>query len=407
MKKFLWLLLLLPLSINARANINSSIECQEELTIGNYINCKLILDNPSKLEIKDVSFEKNNSLLDLKTGYELNLEENTYVIPIDSDENKITVITFNYLMEKNNSSIVINDFKINTSLETIDETVSKNLAVKDAAYVDKIYINNIPITDMNRDTYTYAVTIYERTEYIELKIITSGKNKVIDGDTKLIKYSPSISFKVANESDTETYNINLNYSNPSNARNIDIKEIPFKFNPNKKYYYLEVENNVYKLHIENGITEKECILNVGKNNVNFDNDGDIYNFVINRLKTNEKINEDSKLKTLKIGNTYLNLKDDVFEYNHIANNVEIVTVETSKNQDYEIKYSNNKIKIIVYDAKLDSTEYTINLVDDTVPKKDIKEYDNSKSIVIFLIFLLSFILILLAMIRKHKKERID
>ena len=61
MKKFLWLLLLLPLSINARANINSSIECQEELTIGNYINCKLILDNPSKLEIKDVSFEKNNN----------------------------------------------------------------------------------------------------------------------------------------------------------------------------------------------------------------------------------------------------------------------------------------------------------------------------------------------------------
>lgn len=407
MKKLLWLLLLVPLAVNARANISTSIECQEELTIGDNISCKLVVDNPTKMQIKGVSFGKNATLLNLKSEYELKLEEDIYNIDLDISDEKFDLFAFNFLMEKNNSNILIEDLKINTTYEEISQNVSKTLAIKNIAYADQIYINNIPINDMNRDTFSYTVNIYERTEYLEIKTITSGQNKAVDGEIVLIKYTPNIAVKVTNEADTETYNITLNYNNPSNATNITIEEIPFKFNPNKKSYYLEVENSIYKVTISNNEITKDFLLNVGKNNIKFENDGETYNFVVKRLKNNEKVNTDSKLKTLKFGNTYLNLKDDVYEYDFVADKVEVVTIETSKDQDYEIKYSSNKVRIIVYDAKLDTTEYVINLVDDTTPEKEVKEYDNSKSIIIFLIFLLSFILVLLFLIKKYKKERIN
>ena len=64
MKKLLWLLLLFPIIVNAKTNINAQIECQEELTIGDNINCKLVINNPEKLLIKDISFEKQDLLLD-------------------------------------------------------------------------------------------------------------------------------------------------------------------------------------------------------------------------------------------------------------------------------------------------------------------------------------------------------
>lgn len=407
MKKFLWLLLLIPISINAKVNVNSYIECQEELTIGSNISCKLIINNSSKAKIKEVNFEKIDDLLNIKSNFDLNLNDNLYKITLDSEEENIDLLNFNFLMKKNNSEILIDNINITTSTETVTQKVSKTLTIKNAAYVDQIYINNNPIVNINRDIYNYVLNIYERTEYIELKIVTSGENKTIEDNIRLIKYSPNITFRVANESDTETYTINLNYKNANNIDNINIKEIPFKFNPNKKSYYLEVENSISKINVEYGSENKEYFLNYGNNNIKIDANDETYNFVINRLKSIQSINTSSKLKSIKMGNTYLNLKDDVYEYNYAANKLDIVTIETANNQDYEIKYSSDKVKITVYDAKLNKSEYTIKLIDDTEPEKEIKEYDNTKSIIIFLIFLSLFILILLIIVKKHKKERID
>ena len=405
MRKLLWLLLI-PISVNARVNLSTSIECQEELAIGENISCKLVIDNPAKSQIKGVSFAQNSSLLNIKLEYELKQEEDIYNIALDSSDEKIDLFAFNFLMEKNNTNVSIENIKINTDIEEISQNVGKTLAIKNIAYADQIYINNTPI-EIKRDIYNYTINIYERTEYIEIKTITSGQNKTVNGEVTLIKYTPNIAIKVTNESDTETYNITLNYKNPNTVSNITIEEIPFKFNPNKKNYYLEVENSVYKVTMGNGDVTKDFLLNVGKNSINFENNDEVYNFIIKRLRTNETVNNDSKLKTLKIGNTYLNLKDDVYEYDYVADKVDVVTIETDKNQDYEIKYSSNKVRVIVYDAKLNSSEYVINLVDDTTTEKEVKEYDNSKNIVIFLIFLLLFILVLLFVIKKHKKERVD
>ena len=408
MKKLIWLLLLMPIMVNARANMNASIECQEELTIGDNISCKLVINNPENRLIKDISFKKSADLLDLKSTYESKNEEDIYTFTIEKDEEKIVLFSFNFLLDKNNSNILIEEIKVNSDIEEVIQNISKTLKIKNIAYADAIYINNNPIINMDRDIFNYTLNIYERTEYLEIRTVTSGSNKTIDGNVILVKYSPNISIKVANDVDTETYNIELNYKNPNNADTISIKEIPFKFNPNKRNYYLETEYNVDKITISNSITSKDYLLNLGNNYIAFDNDGENYTFVIKRLKQNEEINTDSSLKTLKFGNAYLNLKENVYNYNYVAEKVEVVTVEPTSAQDYEVKYSNNKIKVIVYDAKLNTSEYTINLIDDLeMPKKEVKKYDNSKNIIVFLIFLLSFILILLFSIKKYKKEHID
>ena len=407
MKKLLWLLLLFPIIVNAKTNINAQIECQEELTIGDNINCKLVINNPEKLLIKDISFEKQDLLLDIKSEYKINLEENLYMLELNSDNEKIELFSFNYLMDKNNSKILIEEIKVNSEEEEIIQNISKSLAIKNIAYADKIYINNIPVDNMNRDIFSYKVNIYERTEYLEIKTITSGSNTSVDGETILVKYNPNITIKVANDFDTETYNIELNYRNPSNIDTINIKEIPFKFIPSKRNYYIEVENNVDKITMSNSTSSKEFLLTVGANYIYFENSDETYNFIIKRLKNSEEINNDSSLKTLRFGNTYLNLKNGVYDYNYVAENIEVVTVETNKNQDYEIKYSSNKIRVIVYDAELNTSEYTVNLINEIEPKKEVKEYDNSKTIIVFIVFLLLFLLLLLFMIKKYKKEHAD
>ena len=407
MKKLLWLLLLFPIIVNAKTNINAQIECQEELTIGDNINCKLVINNPEKLLIKDISFQKQDLLLDIKSEFKINLEENLYMLELNSDNEKIELFSFNYLMDKNNSKILIEEIKVNSEEEEIIQNISKSLAIKNIAYADKIYINNIPVDNMNRDIFSYKVNIYERTEYLEIKTITNGSNTAVDGETILVKYNPNITIKVANDFDTETYNIELNYRNPSNIDTINIKEIPFKFIPNKRNYYIEVENNVDKITMSNSTSSKEFLLTVGANYIYFENSDETYNFIIKRLKNSEEINNDSSLKTLRFGNTYLNLKNGVYDYNYVAENIEVVTVETNKNQDYEIKYSSNKIRVIVYDAELNTSEYTVNLINEIEPKKEVKEYDNSKTIIVFIVFLLLFLLLLLFMIKKYKKEHAD
>lgn len=407
MKKLLWLLLLFPIIVNAKTNINAQIECQEELTIGDNINCKLVINNPEKLLIKDISFEKQDLLLDIKSEYKIKLEENLYMLELNSDNEKIELFSFNYLMDKNNSKILIEEIKVNSEEEEVIQNISKSLAIKNIAYADKIYINNIPVDNMNRDIFSYKVNIYERTEYLEIKTITSGSNTSVDGETILVKYNPNITIKVANDFDTETYNIELNYRNPSNIDTINIKEIPFKFIPSKRNYYIEVENNVDKITMSNSTSSKEFLLTVGANYIYFENSDETYNFIIKRLKNSEEINNDSSLKTLRFGNTYLNLKNGVYDYNYVAENIEVVTVETNKNQDYEIKYSSNKIRVIVYDAELNTSEYTVNLINEIEPKKEVKEYDNSKTIIVFIVFLLLFLLLLLFMIKKYKKEHAD
>ena len=63
MKKFLFLLLLIPLSISAKG-IEVNIEC-DKLKINDRTSCNLVLTNEYSSPIKSVEMGKNNLLLNL------------------------------------------------------------------------------------------------------------------------------------------------------------------------------------------------------------------------------------------------------------------------------------------------------------------------------------------------------
>ena len=401
MKKIFLLILLIPFIVNAKSNINAHIECQEELKINSKVNCNLIIDNPNSEKIQSVTFNNNASLLDVKSSFDLELNEEIYSVNLDVRTAKIILLNFNYLIEKNNSTIKIENLNI-VANENITLNLNKNLKIDNIAHVDNILINNQPIVNFSKDVFNYNVNLYEKHDYIEIKIITDEKNRV-EETIKLTRYIPSYNFEVKNDYDSQTYSITFNYANKEDDK-IEIKEIPFSFDSSKKYYYLEVENNVSKININVNDNIKSYNLSIGKNKIYLKDQ--TYLFVINRLKPNEIVNTNSKIKSLKFGNNYINVSNDNYNYNHIANNIEALTIEPFYSQDYEIKYDSRKIQIIVYDAKLDQTTYNINIIKDKEETAEIKEYDRSKSVIIFLIFLSLFLLLSIVVIKKHKKGTI-
>ncbi len=399
MKKFFFLLLALT-ATNIKA-LEANIECQtDNISINNKINCSFIIKNSDKIKIKNVSFENNGNLLDIKSNFNIETTDQYYSINTNSDSEKIIIANFNYFMSKNNEEIAINNIEVKTNndLLTIPSTYTK-LAINNAAYLDAIYINNQPINLM-RDIYDYEIDLYNRPYYLEIKALASGKNKA-KNEIQLIKFISGkvISLEVSNDNDTEIYNLTINYNNKEVKSNIEIKEIPFYFNASKTYYYLEVENNIDKLTINDGVYN----LNNGKNTIDIISDGITYNFVINRLKSKEKVNLNFNLKSLKIGNTYLNLKEDVYEYNYTNDKMQVVTLETT--QDYDITYNDNLILINIYNARAEKLSYKINIFSE-VEKVEVKDYDNTKTKIIFAIFLATFLLISIIVLKKYKKEHI-
>ena len=400
MKKIFLLLLLIPFSIQAKG-IEASIECSNTLKINAKINCDLYISNDYASNIKNIEFDKNELLLDLKSDFEMNNDEKT-IIEIESNESKIKVLNFNYLMSQNDINIYLKNVIINTNHNNyVNNELIKNLKIDRIAYVDNILINNQPIPEFNKDTFNYEINLYDKSDYVELRVLTSNGNNV-DSKVKLIKsFNNPITFDVYNEYDRETYSLKFNFKDQNENEDIKINEMSLNFDKNKKYYYLEVNENISKLTINNNIYE----LNDISNKIKVKNNTDIYLFEINKIKNNEIINTDKTIKSLKIGNSFLNLREDNYEYYY--DTLDIVEVETTKSKDYEIKYNSDNILITIYDSNLDSLTYKINITTNSDNEtKEFKEYDKTKTMLIFFIFLLMFILITLAFIRKNKRERI-
>ena len=402
MKKLLFLLLLIPLSISAKG-IELNIECNT-LKINDKISCDLVLTNDYNSFIKSVEINKNELLQNLKSDYDL-VNENKLLININSDENKIDVISFEYFMDKNDTNIYLANVRVNTNYNTYETNeLVKNLKINNIAHVDNILVNNQPISDFDINKFNYVINLYELNDYVEIDVITDDSNEV-DLEKKLFKSynNNTISFSVTNKKDTEKYEIKFVYQEQNDNDKVIVDTLQKEIDRNKRYHYLEVSNNTSEFII-NG---ERYNLVVGKNTIKYKNNIDTYLFIVNRLKPDEIIENDPRIKTLKIGNSYLNIKDDVYEYNYSNNKIDLVEIETFNNNDYEVKYNDDKITIIVYDAGLNSNEYVINLNDESEQEVKVEEYDKTKTVLVFLIFLLTFILLIIITIRKIKKNRIN
>ena len=196
-------------------------------------------------------------------------------------------------------------------------------------------------------------------------------------------------------------------------KSVEINEIKFKFNPLKFSYYFEVPNDVEVLNFNyesEDINDKfqlnSPILDVGDNIITLINNDVKYTFNVRRLAEGEKVNNVLNLKYLRIGDSYINLKDDVYVYKLKKENNILAKVGTViDNQDYEIKYYDDQILINLFDFSGNSKQYKITLQDNVDQNIVVDKYDNTTTIIIFCVFSVLFIIIGAIVIYKHHEYK--
>lgn len=417
MKKIFLILLLLPLSISARENITTELKCEtNNLKINDYINCDLIINNPSKITFNSISFDSNNKLENIKTDPNFTLSTQNYKIYLNSNNETMNVLNFDVKMTNNNFNLNLNNIYLNLHAVTdlTQNDINQDFKIENDAYLTKILIDNQPLSKFDSHTYEYTEDIYAKDKYLEVKVEACPECEV-DKKFQLVSTTENeITLEVTNKNNLTKYKINLNYiENDANLlTSVKINEINFEFNPRKFNYYFEVNNNINNLNFIFSESEIYSIsstkLNIGNNLITIKNkmNNIIYNFNIKRLTETETVNDEAKLKVLKIGNKYVNLKEDVYSYNVDKTDNFKVTLETTiENQDYDIAYNENNIIITIFGLNGENSKYTINFQEEEPTNVEVDEYDNTSNIIIVCIFAALFVLIALIAANKYREYR--
>ena len=230
-----------------------------------------------------------------------------------------------------------------------------------------LYNVTLPST---QDTYTLnAIPMSERSK---VNILPSATIKLIPGERK------TISVTVTSESgNTKTYTVNVFRKDDKNGdttlKNLTLKDVDIKFKSNTSSYKATVENNIEEIEINAEASDKNAKieglgkhkLNVGSNTIRVvvtAQNGSEKTYTITVVRKDEKgnvenLSNNTKIKSIKINNEDINIKDNVFTYSlSVENNISIVDLtyelEDEKSSatvegNNELIVGNNKFKIIV------------------------------------------------------------
>lgn len=420
MKKLFLILLLLPLNISARELINTELICEaNEIKINDTINCSLIVNNPNKVVFKSVKFKTKNNLenIVIDPNYTLTDNENgKYEIDLNNSNNdKFNVLKFDIKITQRDFYLSLTDIYLDLESKEDLEIISidRNFKVQSAAYLKNILINNQQINGFEPYTYEYNTNIFDKNDLLEFKAEGCDECSVENNFRLVNSGMKKVIFKVSNKNTITEYKINLNYVTEQDnlLENVVINEINFDFNPTKFNYYFAVPNDVKSLSFIYSDSENFIIspttLNIGNNVITIKNieTNITYSFYVERLALGQSVNNEAQIRTLKIGDKYINVKDDVYEYEIEKENDIKVTLETTiERQDYSINYNDDKIEITIFGLSGINNNYTINLIEDNV-NLTVNEYDNTSNIIIVCIFAALFTLIALIAVTKYREYR--
>lgn len=418
MKKLLLILLLIPINILARENITAEINCKDEIVnLNQSTNCNLVINNPNKIELNSVKFKIDSNLKNISTSEKFTLtnKNNEYHILINDSSSSINILNFDLEVTEFESVLSFKDFYLD--LHATDdlklEDLTQKVAVKNAAYLTKIMINNQPLDNFKSETYEYKQLIYKKSDYVEVKVEACNKCE-IDDNIKLISANENkVQFTVTNGNSVQNYTINLEYvDNTDLLENIRIEEIDFTFIEDKFNYSFVVPNEIKALIFNySGNTDyktSSTVLNVGENIITVANKGKniTYTFKIKRLAEGEIINDELAVKSLKIGHSSIALKENIYEYStEKVENIEVKLETANPESDYYVEYNEDTISITVYNLTGKSQTYKINLISENIKDIEIEKYDNTTTIIIVCIFAALFVLVSLILYLKHKEYR--
>ena len=419
MKKLLFsFFAIFPMVVNAES-IAFDLKCDcEKYNLDDLAKCYIIINNPELKRINSVSFESESTFENANSKFKFSNELNRYIINLNGiNENSIDVFDFDYKVTKDDLVIKNIDFKLKNQADfKIESDFVKTFSLKEKPYLTNILINNQELSNFNKETLEYNYYLVDDLKYLEIKTFTDEGNKIKDNfGQKLINIEnlDTITIEVNNSSESSIYKINLIKEPKNLLKSVEINEIKFKFNPLKFSYYFEVPNDVEVLNFNyesEDINDKfqlnSPILDVGDNVITLINNDVKYTFNIRRLAEGEKVNNVLNLKYLRIGDSYINLKDDVYVYKLKKENNILAKVGTViDNQDYEIKYYDDQILINLFDFSGNSKQYKITLQDNVDQNIVVDKYDNTTTIIIFCVFSVLFIIIGAIVIYKHHEYK--
>lgn len=419
MKKLLFsFFAIFPMVVNAES-IAFDLKCdREKYNLDDLAKCYIIINNPELKRINSVSFESESTFENANSKFKFSNELNKYIINLNGiNENSIDVFDFDYKVTKDDLVIKNIDFKLKNLADfKIKSDFVKTFSLKEKPYLTNILINNQELSNFNKETLEYNYYLVDDLKYLEIKTFTDEGNKIKDNfGQKLINIEnlDTITIEVNNSDESSIYKINLIREHKNLLKSVKINEIKFKFNPLKFSYYFEVPNDVEVLNFNyesediNGKFQLNSpILDVGDNVITLINNDVKYTFNVRRLAEGEKVNNVLNLKYLRIGDSYINLKDDVYVYKLKKENNILAKVGTViDNQDYEIKYYDDQILINLFDFSGNSKQYKITLQDNVDQNIVVDKYDNTTTIIIFCVFSVLFIIISAIVIYKHREYK--
>ena len=419
MKKLLFsFLAIFPMVVNAES-ITFDLKCdREKYNLDDLAKCYIVINNPELKGINSVNFESENTFENANSKFKFSNDLNKYIINLNGvNENSIDVFDFDYKVTKDDLVIKNIDLKLKNLADfKIENDFIKTFSLKEKPYLTNILINNQELSNFDKDTLEYNYYLVDDLKYLEIKAFTDEGNKIKDNfGQKLINIEnlDAITIEVNNNSESSTYKINLVKEPKNLLRSVEINEIKFKFNPLKFSYYFEVPNDVEVLNFNyesKNINDKfqlnSPILDVGDNVITLINNDVKYTFNVKRLAEGENVNNVLSLKYLRIGDSYINLKDDVYVYKLRKENNILAKVGTIiDNQDYEIKYYDDQILINLFDFSGNSKQYKITLQDNIDQNIVVDKYDNTTTIIIFCVFFVLFIIIAAIVIYKHREYK--
>ena len=404
--------------VNAES-IAFDLKCDREKYNLDYLaKCYIIINNPELKRINSVSFESESTFENANSKFKFSNELNKYIINLNGiNENSIDVFDFDYKVTKDDLVIKNIDFKLKNLADfKIKSDFVKTFSLKEKPYLTNILINNQELSNFNKETLEYNYYLVDDLKYLEIKTFTDEGNKIKDNfGQKLINIEnlDTITIEVNNSDESSIYKINLIREHKNLLKSVKINEIKFKFNPLKFSYYFEVPNDVEVLNFNyesediNGKFQLNSpILDVGDNVITLINNDVKYTFNVRRLAEGEKVNNVLNLKYLRIGDSYINLKDDVYVYKLKKENNILAKVGTViDNQDYEIKYYDDQILINLFDFSGNSKQYKITFQDNVDQNIVVDKYDNTTTIIIFCVFSVLFIIISAIVIYKHREYK--
>lgn len=404
--------------VNAES-IAFDLKCdREKYNLDDLAKCYIIINNPELKRINSVSFESESTFENANSKFKFSNELNKYIINLNGiNENSIDVFDFDYKVTKDDLVIKNIDFKLKNLADfKIKSDFVKTFSLKEKPYLTNILINNQELSNFNKETLEYNYYLVDDLKYLEIKTFTDEGNKIKDNfGQKLINIEnlDTITIEVNNSDESSIYKINLIREHKNLLKSVKINEIKFKFNPLKFSYYFEVSNDVEVLNFNyesediNGKFQLNSpILDVGDNVITLINNDVKYTFNVRRLAEGEKVNNVLNLKYLRIGDSYINLKDDVYVYKLKKENNILAKVGTViDNQDYEIKYYDDQILINLFDFSGNSKQYKITFQDNVDQNIVVDKYDNTTTIIIFCVFSVLFIIISAIVIYKHREYK--